>query len=46
MMGGPFHAGQRGTMRDREPRADDESWTEVREKDETQYHRIRPRELK
>jgi NADH-quinone oxidoreductase subunit C len=32
MMGGPFHAGQTGHMSDREPRADDESWTETREK--------------
>lgn len=28
MMGGPFHAGQKGPMSKREPRADDESWTE------------------
>lgn len=32
MMGGPFHAPQRGSMAAREPRADDESWTEVVEK--------------
>jgi len=31
MMGGPFHASQTGAMSLREPRADDESWTEVRE---------------
>jgi NADH-quinone oxidoreductase subunit C len=34
MMGGPFHSSQQGAMSDREPRADDESWTEVREKPE------------
>lgn len=45
MMGGPFHSGQRGTMRDREPRADDESWTEVSEKDALQATRETPREL-
>jgi NADH-quinone oxidoreductase subunit C len=28
MMGGPFHASQTGSMVDREPRADDESWNE------------------
>lgn len=28
MMGGPFHSGQKGPMSKREPRADDESWTE------------------
>lgn len=28
MMGGPFHSGQKGPMSAREPRADDESWTE------------------
>lgn len=32
MMGGPFHAPQKGRMSGREPRADDESWTEVRER--------------
>jgi len=32
MMGGPFHSPQVGTMARREPRADDESWTEIREK--------------
>jgi len=32
MMGGPFHAPQKGAMSDREPRADDESWTEVKER--------------
>lgn len=32
MMGGPFHSPQHGTMARREPRADDESWTEVRER--------------
>jgi NADH-quinone oxidoreductase subunit C len=33
MMGGPFHAPQKGHMSNREPRADDESWTEVHERD-------------
>jgi NADH-quinone oxidoreductase subunit C len=33
MMGGPFHAAQRGHMSTREPRADDESWTEIRERE-------------
>ena len=32
MMGGPFHAPQKGPMSRREPRADDESWTEVNER--------------
>lgn len=32
MMGGPFHAPQRGSMAQREPRADDESWTEANER--------------
>lgn len=32
MMGGPFHAAQRRHMSTREPRADDESWTETRER--------------
>lgn len=32
MMGGPFHSSQTATMSRREPRADDESWTEVRER--------------
>lgn len=36
MMGGPFHAGPTGSMRDREPRGGDESWTESREKDAAQ----------
>jgi NADH-quinone oxidoreductase subunit C len=45
MMGGPFHSGQRGTMRHREPRADDESWTETREKDAAQAIREQPRDL-
>ena len=45
MMGGPFHSGQRGSMRDREPRADDESWTEELEKDAAQAQVERPREL-
>ena len=45
MMGGPFHSGQRGSMRDREPRADDESWTEELEKDANQAPVEHPREL-
>jgi len=45
MMGGPFHAPQHGAMSDREPRADDESWTEDAEKDAIQAQRDRPREL-
>jgi len=45
MMGGPFHAPQRGTMRRREPRADDESWTEASEKDELQAVNETPREF-
>ena len=32
MMGGPFHASQSGSMLDREPRADDESWNEQKER--------------
>ncbi len=32
MMGGPFHAPQKGRMSGREPRADDESWTESKER--------------
>ncbi|MGC9450860.1 MAG: NADH-quinone oxidoreductase subunit C [Oceanipulchritudo sp.] len=32
MMGGPFHSPQKGPMSRREPRADDESWTETRER--------------
>lgn len=32
MMGGPFHASQTGSMVDREPRADDESWNEHNER--------------
>ena len=47
MMGGPFHApqGKSTTMRRREPRADDESWTEGDEKDELQAVTERPREF-
>lgn len=44
MMGGPFHAPQTGPMSRREPRADDESWTEVKfkrlEEGEAPYRRI------
>jgi NADH-quinone oxidoreductase subunit C len=32
MQGGPFHASQVGAMSEREPRADDESWNETRER--------------
>jgi len=32
MMGGPFHAPQSGPTSSREPRADDESWSEARER--------------
>jgi len=32
MMGGPFHASQHGSMVDREPRADDESWNETNQR--------------
>jgi len=46
MMGGPFHAGQEGTMRSREPRADDESWTEVKKKAANQATEATPREFK
>lgn len=45
MAGGPFHSGQCGTMRHREPRADDESWNEQRNKDESQATFETPREL-
>lgn len=44
MMGGPFHASQSGTMRRREPRADDEAWTENAE-GAGRERRERPREL-
>ncbi|NDV62414.1 NADH-quinone oxidoreductase subunit C [Puniceicoccales bacterium CK1056] len=48
MMGGPFHASQKGHMSTREPRADDESWTEVNEREgETGDESTRtPRELR
>jgi NADH-quinone oxidoreductase subunit C len=45
MMGGPFHSGQKGTMKHREPRADDESWTEVSVKDAEQAKADKPRDL-
>lgn len=45
MMGGPFHASQKGAMSKREPRADDESWTEADEKDASQALPESPREL-
>ncbi len=46
MMGGPFHAPQKGPMSRREPRADDESWTETREKDAAQALPDGPRDFK
>jgi len=45
MMGGPFHAPQRGTMRKREPRADDESWTEIRHKRPDEAQAPKPRDF-
>lgn len=45
MMGGPFHAPHTRTMKRREPRADDESWNEVSEKDAAQATPAKPREL-
>lgn len=45
MMGGPFHAPQKGTMKKREPRADDESWTEIKLKDAAQATSDKPRDL-
>lgn len=45
MMGGPFHAPQKGPMSRREPRADDESWTESDEKDAAQATAGRPRDF-
>lgn len=35
MMGGPFHSSLTGPMSKREPRADDETWTETRERSAT-----------
>lgn len=47
MMGGPFHSPQHGAMSNREPRADDESWTETREKTELDSDKTgSPRDLK
>lgn len=47
MMGGPFHAPQTGAMSRREPRADDESWTETRQKAEAEpAEGAVPRELR
>lgn len=47
MAGGPFHAAQVGSMVDREPRADDESWNEGHEKSDDQVGEVeKPRELK
>jgi NADH-quinone oxidoreductase subunit C len=47
MAGGPFHASQCGSMVNREPRADDESWNEFNEKTETpDAENTIPRELR
>lgn len=46
MMGGPFHAGQRGPMSAREPRADDETWTEAHRKPQAAEGADIPREFK
>lgn len=47
MMGGPFHASQTGSMADREPRADDESWNEHNERREIHGEEAGPpRELR
>jgi NADH-quinone oxidoreductase subunit C len=47
MMGGPFHASQKGSMVDREPRADDESWNEEKVRAESpDEEQALPRELR
>jgi NADH-quinone oxidoreductase subunit C len=47
MQGGPFHASQHGSMLQREPRADDESWSETNErKDIPGEEQSTPRELR
>jgi len=46
MMGGPFHSGVKGTMAKREPRADDESWTEVKFKSLDGEEQLPPREFR
>lgn len=46
MMGGPFHSGQKGPMSRREPRADDESWTERRPRDKQLPAPAKPREFR
>ncbi len=47
MMGGPFHASQTGSMAKREPRADDESWNEARDRADIQdEENLPPRELR
>lgn len=46
MMGGPFHASQTGSMARREPRADDESWTETHKRPELLDSDGKPRELR
>lgn len=48
MMGGPFHSAQTGTMSRREPRADDESWTEIQERPDLPEdgQSTRPRDLR
>ncbi len=45
MMGGPFHSPQHGTMRHREPRADDESWTETQPKQPEEAAAPQPRDF-
>lgn len=45
MMGGPFHSPQYGTMRHREPRADDETWTESRPKRPDEAQAPEPRDF-
>lgn len=46
MMGGPFHSGHQGPMSRREPRADDESWTETKPKPEEEEEPDVPREFR
>lgn len=46
MMGGPFHSGQTGSMVQREPRADDESWTETKTRPDLPDSDEKPRELR
>lgn len=46
MMGGPFHSAQRGSMAQREPRADDESWNEKDPRDPKLPKPSHPRDFK